>query len=203
MENKNNDIRELHQEKNILGKISEMFINRYRTVYLILMAIFIIGAMSYMQLPRENMPEVESNIVTITTIYSGASPEDVEEMITNPLEDSISGLDDLIKFTSTSASGYSVITLEYEYGIDMEETVEEVKTEVEKVRLPDDVDEPNVMHLKTTEMPILTMSVTGRSDLAAISATADDLKNSFDNALYKTPHFDKAISTVHNSYKSP
>ena len=94
VENNKNYIPELHQEKNLLGKISELFIDRYRTVYLILMAIFIIGWMSYNDLPRENIPEVESNMIMINTMYSGASPEDIEEMITEPIEDAISGLDD-------------------------------------------------------------------------------------------------------------
>ena len=134
MEDKKNDVRELRQEKNILGKISEMFIDRYRTVYLILLAVFIVGWMSYMDLPRENMPEVESNIVTITTVYTGASPEDIESMITNPLEDAVAGLDNLTSYSSTSASGYSTITLEYEYGIDMDETVDEAKKEIVKRR---------------------------------------------------------------------
>lgn len=181
MDYKKDDLRELHQKKNILGKISEMFINRYKTVYLIIMAIIVVGWMSYMDLPRENMPEVESNIVIISTLYAGASPEDIEEMITNPLEDAVSGLDDLTGYSSVSASGYSSITLEYEYGIDMEEAIDEAKREVEKIELPDDAGESEVWHMKTTEIPIMTMSITGSSDLASISSSAEDLKNVFES----------------------
>ncbi len=132
MENKKRDIPELHQEKNILGKISELFIDRYRTVYLILMAVFIVGWMSYTDLPRENIPEVESNMVIISTVYTGASPEDIEQMITEPIEDVVAGQDDLIGYTSTSASGgYATIILEYEFGIDMDEAVDEVTKEID------------------------------------------------------------------------
>lgn len=181
MENKKHDIPELHQEKNILGKISELFIDRYRTVYLILMAVFVVGWMSYTDLPRENIPEVESNMVFISTVYTGASPEDIEEMITEPIEEAISGQDDLIGYTSTSASGYASIILEYEFGIDMDDAVDEVKKEIDALDLPDDATEPNIMHLKTGEIPIMTMSVTSSSDLATISAYADDLKNAFES----------------------
>ncbi len=181
MESKKDNLRELHQKKNILGKISGLFIDRYRTVYLIILAVFIVGWMSYSDLPRENMPEVESNIVTITTVYMGASPEDVEKMITNPLEKAVSGLENLTNYSSVSASGYSMITLEYEYGISMEDALAEAKNEITKVNLPDDVKEPEVWHMKTTEIPILTMSITGSSDLASISAVADDLKNTFES----------------------
>ncbi len=180
VENNKNYIPELHQEKNLLGKISELFIDRYRTVYLILMAIFIIGWMSYNDLPRENIPEVESNMIMINTMYSGASPEDIEEMITEPLEDAISGLDDLTGYSSTSASGYSMIRMEFEYGIDMDDTLDEVNKAVDDVSLPDDATEPNVMHLKTGEIPIMTMSITGNEDLASISAHADDIKNAIE-----------------------
>jgi len=181
MENKKLDIPELSQEKNILGKISELFIDRYRTVYLILMAVFIIGWMSYTDLPRENIPEVESNMVIITTMYTGASPEDIEEMITNPIEDAISGQDDLIGYTSTSASGYASIILEFEFGIDMDDAVDEVKKEIDDLDLPEDALEPNIMHLKTGDIPIMTMSVTSSSDLASISAYAEDLKTAFES----------------------
>lgn len=180
MKSKKDNLRELKQKKNILGKISGLFIDRYRAVYLILLAVFIVGWMSYSELPRENMPEVESNIVTVTTTYMGASPEDVEKMITNPLEEALSGLEDLTNYSSVSASGYSMITLEYEYGISMDDAMVETKNEVKKVNLPDDVNEPEVWHMKTTEIPILTMSITGSSDLASISAIADDFKNSFE-----------------------
>jgi len=180
MDNKKDNLRELHQKKNILGKISGLFIDRYRTVYLIMVAIFIVGWLSYRDLPREKMPELESNIVTIATVYMGASPEDVEKMITNPLEEAISGLEHMSNYSSVSASGYSMITLEYEYGISMEDAMNEAENEIKKVNLPDDVNEPEVWHMKTTELPILTMSVTGSSTLASISAVADDLKNSFE-----------------------
>ncbi len=180
MKKMKDNLSELHQKKNILGKISGLFIDRYRTVYLILLAVFIAGWMSYVDLPRENMPEVESNIITVTTSYMGASPEDVERMITNPLETTITGLEDLINYSSVSASGYSLITLEFEYGISMKDAMDEVQSEVGKVNLPDGVNESEVWHMKTTEIPILTMSITGSSDLASISAVADDLKNNFE-----------------------
>ncbi len=181
MENNKRDIPELHQEKNLLGKISALFIDRYRTVYLILMAVFIVGWMSYSDLPRENIPEVESNMVIITTVYNGASPDDIEQMITNPIEDAISGQDDLIGFTSTSASGYSNVILEFEFGIDMDEAVDEVKKEIDSLSLPEDAIDSNIMHLKTGEIPIMTMSVTGNSDLATISSYSEDLKTAFES----------------------
>lgn len=183
MENKKRDIPELHQEKkNILGKkISELFIDRYRTVYLILMAVFIVGWMSYTDLPRENIPEVESNMVIISTVYTGASPEDIEQMITEPIEDVVAGQDDLIGYTSTSASGYATIILEYEFGIDMDEAVDEVTKEIDALNLPDDATDPRIMHLKTGEIPIMSMSVTGNQDLATISAYSEDIKTAFES----------------------
>ncbi len=140
------------------------------------MAVFIVGWMSYTDLPRENIPEVESNMVIISSVYSGASPDDIEEMITNPIEDAIAGQDDLIGYTSTSASGFARIILEFEFGIDMDETVDEVKKEIDGLDLPDEASEPNIMHLKTGEIPIMSMSVTGDMDLASISEAAEDLK---------------------------
>jgi len=145
------------------------------------MAVFIVGWLSYSDLPRENIPEVESNMVIITTVYTGASPEDIEQMITNPVEDAISGQDDLIGFTSTSASGYASIILEYEFGIDMDEAVDEVKKEIDALDLPEDAMDPNIMHLKTGEIPIMSMSVTGNADLATISSYSEDLKTAFES----------------------
>ncbi len=180
MSKKHVDIPELNQPKNLLGKISELFIDRYRTVYLILIAILLVGWISYNDLPRESIPQVESNIIAFSVPYLGASPSDVEQLVADPIEDAIRGLDDLSDYSSTSSSGLMTMMMNYEFGIDMAEALDEVKKAVDGVELPDGAEEPVIIHFKTDMIPILTMSLTGDADSARLTDAADNLKVAFE-----------------------
>ena len=89
-------------------------VRRGATVFLLTVCILIFGMQTYDALPREASPDVEIPVVMVTTPYVGVSPEDIESLVTNPIEDELAGLKDLKKMSSTSAEGISLITLEFE-----------------------------------------------------------------------------------------
>lgn len=89
-------------------------ISRRATAWLAVASVFIFGFLTYRSLPREAAPDVKVPVVMVTTPYIGVSPEDVESLITVPLENELSSIKDLKKMTSTSAEGVSVIALEFE-----------------------------------------------------------------------------------------
>lgn len=178
MSNQNNhEITELSQEKNFLGKLSELFINRYRMSYLLIMMIVFVGVTSYNSLPRESMPDVTLPYAMVTTIYSGASPEDVESLVTDKIETAISELDDVEDITSTSYLGYSVVSVEFSTGSDMDMKKMLLNNQILEISFPDNVNSPKVGVFATSNMPIMRMSITGDYDIYTLTQMAEDLKD--------------------------
>lgn len=174
---KKQEITELNQKKNFLGKLSELFINRYRMSYLMIMMIVVVGFSAYNALPRESMPDVTLPYAMVTTVYSGAGPEDVETLVTDEIESAISELDDVEEITSTSYLGYSIVSIEFASGVDMDLKKVLLQNELNELRLPDDVNDPMVHVFATSEMPIMRMSITGDYDMYALTQIAEDIQD--------------------------
>jgi len=112
----------------------------------------------------------------VTTIYSGASPEDVESLVTDEIESAISELDDVENITSTSYLGYSVVSVEFSTGVDMDMKKMLLNNEILEISFPDDVNSPNVRVFATSNMPIMRMSITGDYDMYTLTQMAEDMK---------------------------
>jgi HAE1 family hydrophobic/amphiphilic exporter-1 len=170
-----NEISELNQKKNFLGKISELFIDRYKMAYLIILIIVFLGYTSYIRLPRESMPDVSFPFATITTVYSGASPEDVESLITDKIESAISELEDVEDVTSTSYLGYSIVRVNFTTGSDMDVKKNLINNELLDIDFPEGVDSPNIGGFATSSIPILRMSINGEYDIFTLTQIAEDI----------------------------
>jgi len=174
-----NETNEIKDEKNILGKISNFFIERYRVVYLILIMLVLIGGLAYVKLPREEAPEVELPYVNIMTTYAGASPNEIETLITDKIESKISGMEDIKKISSASKANVSSITIEYEIGIDVDKKIQDINNEIAKVKneLPEDSDEPFVRKWDIGKLPIMTLNVSGDYDLVTLKNIAENIRD--------------------------
>ncbi|PAB59883.1 efflux RND transporter permease subunit [Anaeromicrobium sediminis] len=170
---------EINDKINILGKISNFFVERYRVVYLILIGLLLLGGSAYLGLPRERGPEVEFNEVTISTTYVGASSNEIENLITDEIETQINGLEDIKNITSTSLSGRSTITVEYPYGIDIDKKMQDINNEIAKIKgdLPEDSDEPVITKNDMLKRPIMRLNVNGDYDLVTLKNIAEDVKD--------------------------
>ncbi|WP_430885799.1 efflux RND transporter permease subunit [Fusibacter sp. JL216-2] len=157
------DIPELQQPRNILGKWAAFFIDRYKIVYLMLIAIIIIGVSAFVSLPRELQPEIVLPYGQIFTMYPGAAPEEVETLVTNKLESKLEEVEDLKTISSYSYSGVSNIWLEFEQGTDMEKRMNEVREKVTKAQydLPADAETPEVNELQSNNSPIMIVNMSG------------------------------------------
>src|SRR3990167_4599682 len=89
------------------------YLTNYRYVLLLILTIVSIGAFSFLKLPRRLNPEVKIPIVTVATVFPGANPQDVESLLTVPIEDEISGLEGIEKISSSSAENISLIIVEF------------------------------------------------------------------------------------------
>lgn len=140
----------------MLNKMIGTFIRRpvFTTMFVLLLVVF--GIKSYPNLGVDLYPDVELPLVSVTVTYTGASPEEMETLITRPIEDRVSQVAGIKTLSSTVREGYSQTTLEFELGVDPREMASEVRENVASVRrrLPDDIDEPVVQRFDISSQSI-------------------------------------------------
>ncbi|MDO4327912.1 MAG: efflux RND transporter permease subunit [Lachnospiraceae bacterium] len=132
--------------------ITKFVLKRPVTAVLSILCLIVFGFQSLSGMSMELTPDMDMSMMIIFTTYSGASPEDVNELITKPLEDAVGTLSGLDSISSTSSEGSSMIMLEYEYGTDMDEAYDDLKKKVDQVsnmELPDDVDTPTIIEMNS------------------------------------------------------
>ena len=151
-------------------KPSSWAINNSVTIYVLMALILFLGVSSYFNMPREDYPEIKENIVFVSSIYPGNTSEDVEKLITEPLEDKLKSLNNIEKISSSSQENFSIIIIEFKDEISFLEDKLKVKDEIETATASEDwpmfnnvkVD-PSVFNMTfTEEMPILNINL--RSD---------------------------------------
>lgn len=174
------NIPELKEKTNFLGAIANFFIERYKISYLIVVGLVILGLMTYQQMPRETSPEVAMSVVLVTASYPGASAEDIENLITNPIEDALGSLDNLDEMSSTSANSVSTIFLFFEEDIDMDEAEADVNAAINRITFPDDATDPNIFAYNTSDFPMMQMILTGDYELTDLKQYGEDLQSSIE-----------------------
>ncbi|MDR9414943.1 MAG: efflux RND transporter permease subunit [Gracilimonas sp.] len=161
-------------------KISSLSINNRTTVYLLTVLVTIIGIYSYLTLPKESFPEVEIPIFNVVTIYAGASPADIENVITRPIEEELQGIDGIDQISSVSKQATSIITVEFTTEKDKLVAQQEVNDAVEKARveLPAQLtQEPQVNDFNLDDQPILNINLSGNFDLVELKKYADEIQD--------------------------
>ena len=150
-------------------------------VFLVVLCIFLFGLNTYWSLPRESNPEVKIPVVMISTPYIGVSPRDVQTLVTIPLENELSVLKDLKKMSSTSAEGVSVISLEFEPEVDIDEVMQRVRDRVARVKpkLPPDTEEPDIREINFADFPILIVTLGGAIDEEQLKRYGEQLEEAF------------------------
>ena len=153
-----------HHKQDIIG----LFAQHKVAANLLMIMMILVGILALSKLNTQFFPSFALDIITVRTEWSGASAEDVENGVTVPMEQELRNLDNLHKISSTSATGVSSITLEYEEGTEMESAVEKVKSAVALVRnLPPDAEDPVITRVTRYE-PIARVLVTGQTDLGEL-----------------------------------
>ncbi len=145
----------------MIEKIIEFFSKRHLLTNFITLAIFMGGIFFWTITPREELPELEGNSVRVTTIYSGASPDEVEHFITKPIEDEMKGINGIDRITSNSSMGVSSIRIELDDNIkDQNEVVNDITDAVNRVQLPAEIrDDPVIRRWKTSQKAILDVAI--------------------------------------------
>ena len=128
------------------------------TIIMCLLTIAYFGIQSLMGTRVELMPEMNLPMLLISTVYAGASPDDIKDLITTKQEDAISSLDGVKDITSYSQENVSIIMVEYEYGTNMDTAYINLKKAMDTTKsdLPDDAEEPNIMELDLNSSAVMT-----------------------------------------------
>ena len=146
------------------------------TTALVFLAFAILGVFSLVQLPVDNFPDFESNTIMVMSSYPGASAEDVETNLTKVLENALNGVPNLKDITSNSRENIAVLTLEFEYGIDIDEATNDVRDKLDMVsqRLPDGASAPYLFKFSADDMPIMILSATANQSVSALDKILDE-----------------------------
>lgn len=140
------------------------------------LAIALFGLFSFSKLPIDLMPDIETNTIMVFTYYNGASAEDIENNVSRPLENTLNSVEHLKHITSNSRENVSVITLEFEFGYDIDDLTNDVRDKLDMVAssLPDDANNPIIFKFSTDMIPIMMLSVKADESQAALYKILDD-----------------------------
>ena len=138
--------------------------------------VVILGLFSLAKLPIDLFPDIDTNTIMVITMYPGASSEDIEQNVTKPLENVMNSVEHLKHITSQSRENTSVITLEFEYGYDIDNLTNDVRDKLDMVEssLPDDCENPIIFKFSTDMIPICLLSVEAKESMAGLYKILDD-----------------------------
>ena len=151
-------------------------INSPITTALVFVAVMILGVFSYMRLPIDQFPEMEPPYVSVMTAYPGANSSEIETNVSKLLENSLNSVEGLKEIMSTSKDNLSLVTLEFEWGYDLDEAVNDIRSSIDMVydNLPDGVSRPLIFKFNTSSMPIMQYAITADESYPGLEKILDD-----------------------------
>ena len=154
------------------------FVSNFRVVVLLIILLSSWGIFSFVNLPLESNPEVKIPYAVVTTVFPGASPSDVEELVTKKLETAISSVKGIKKITSNSTNSFSAISVEFDTSENQDDALRNLKDKVATVKdLPDDANDPEANEISFDSTPIFTFSISGNYDDFALRTQAEKIKD--------------------------
>jgi HAE1 family hydrophobic/amphiphilic exporter-1 len=127
---------------------------------MLMLSAFLIGGMSYIGMRKELNPEVNFGAVSVITAYPGAGPDDINELISRKVEESVAGVNGVRDVTSTSQEGVSVVTVQLELGVNADTALNDIRSKVDAIQnsLPKDALKPTVLKFDNSAQPVLTLA---------------------------------------------
>ncbi|GAB1415335.1 efflux RND transporter permease subunit [Paludibacter sp.] len=143
---------------------------------LIFVAVVVLGLFSLNKLPIDLLPDIETNTIMVLTTYQGASAADIETNVTRPLENALNTVANLKKIKSSSRENRSIISLEFEYGMDIEALTNDVRDKLDMVKsyLPEGTTEPIIFKFSTDMIPVMMISATANQSLPTLYKILDE-----------------------------
>ena len=169
--------------------LSTWAINNATTIYVLIAVILFLGISAFYKMPRENFPEVNETKIYVSSLFPGNTAEDIEKLITDPLEESLKTVSNLVEITSTSQEDYSMVVVEFDENISVEEAKQKVKDKIDGETASEDWPtfngakiEPNVFELSMSEeMPILNINISGDYPVHRLKEFAEYLQDDIED----------------------
>ncbi len=159
--------------------ISKIAVNNSVTIYILVVIIVLFGAFSYSTIPKESAPSITIPNIFVSTLYFGVSPKDMENLVTQEIEKEVKGIKDVKKVTSVSQESFSLVNIEFNPDVKIDEALQKVrdKVAIAKTKMPTDIEEPTVTEINLSEQPMLYLNLSGNLGLAALKDIADKLSD--------------------------
>tara|TARA_R110001583_G_scaffold83631_3_gene220706 strand:- start:10781 stop:14251 length:3471 start_codon:yes stop_codon:yes gene_type:complete len=169
--------------------LSSWAINNKTTAYVMMAMILFLGISAYFNMPRESFPEIKETKIYISSVFPGNTAEDIEKLITDPLEDKLETVSNVVEITSTSQEDYSMVIVEFDENITVEQAKQKVKDEIDSETSSEDWPtfngakvEPNVFELSLSEeMPILNINISGDYTVERLKEFGEYLEDEIEN----------------------
>lgn len=168
---------------------SSWAIHNKTTIYVLIAVILFLGISAYYSMPRESFPEIKETKIYVSSVFPGNTAEDIEKLITDPLEDKLKTVSNLVEITSTSQEDVSMIIVEFDENISVENALQKVKDEIDSETSNEDWPtfndakvEPNVFNLSLSEeMPILNINISGDYPVDKLKEFGEYLEDEIEN----------------------
>lgn len=169
--------------------LSSWAISNKTTMYVLILVFFYLGVSAFFEMPRENFPEVNETKIYISTVYPGNTAEDIEKLITDPVEDKLKTVSNVVDIASTSQEDYSMVVVEFDEGLTVEQAKQKVKDEIDSETSSEDWPtfngakvEPDVFELSLSEeMPILNINISGDYPIEKLKEFAEILQDEIED----------------------
>lgn len=170
-------------------KLSSWAIGNKTTIYVIMAVLFFYGISAYFSMARENFPEVKETKIYISSAFPGNTAEDIEKLITDPLEDKLKTVSNVVEVTSTSQEDFSMVIVEFDENITVEQAKQKVKDEIATETSSEDWPtfngakiEPNVFEMSMSEeMPIMNINISGDYPVYRLKEFAEYLQDEIED----------------------
>ena len=155
------------------------FLHKRQFTLLLMAGLVLWGTIAVVSITKESAPEVQIPVGIVSTVLPGASPEEVERLVTNKLEEKLANLADLNKLTSTSRESVSVITAEFNASADLDKSIQKLKDEVDKAKgdLPEDATDPSVTDVNFVDQPVQIITVSADAPFASLADLSEQVKS--------------------------
>lgn len=156
--------------------VTRTSVKRPLTIIMVFLVVMMFGGIGYMKMPANLMPDIEIPVVLVMTTWPGAGPEDIDDQISEPIEKSLSGISKVKTTLSQSSEGVSMVVAQFDYGTDVDEKLNDVRTKIDgvKMTLPDDVESPSILKMDMNAQAIAQIVVNGDGSTDDIMKYAED-----------------------------